>query len=137
MLSRLKSLFGRKTEAVSDPVPAVWPFDQPKNCGAITMRQVLSCEEPILLVSHDADDHGWQFIGSTDANVADGKLVCLEEAVRLDPSILPLADLPPGWQAVRNDRSEPWRRRPHPEDPSGQSAEPGSTDNSGASPLRV
>ena len=137
MFSWLKSLFGGKKETVSDPVPAVWPFDQPKNCGAITMRQVLSGEEPILLVSHDADDHGWQFIGSTDANVPDGKVICLESAVRLDPSILLVADLPPGWQAVRNDRNEPWRRRPHPEEPSHQSAEPDGTDNSGASPLRV
>lgn len=123
MLSRLKNLFGRKKEEVAAVLPAVWPFDQSKNCGVLTMRQVLSREEPILLVSHDADDHGWQFIGSTDANGADGKLICLEEAVRLDPSILSLADLPPGWQAVRNDASEPWRRRPHPEDPSDPTAE--------------
>jgi hypothetical protein len=42
-----------------------WPFDQPRNCTTITMRQVLEGAEPILLVGHDADDHAWQFIGTT------------------------------------------------------------------------
>jgi hypothetical protein len=79
-----------------------WPFDQPRNCATLTMRQVLDGSEPILLVSHDADDHGWQFIGSTDASVADGRVVSLEEMARLDPTILEVADLPPGWHAVRD-----------------------------------
>jgi hypothetical protein len=79
-----------------------WPFDQPRNCATMTMRQVLEREEPILLVSHDADDHEWQFIGTSDACVADGRIVCLEAIVELDPTVLEVADLPPGWQAVRD-----------------------------------
>jgi hypothetical protein len=78
------------------------PFDQPRNCATLTMRQVLDGSELILLVSHDADDHGWQFIGTTDASVEDGRVVCLEHMVRLDPTILEVADLPPGWHAVRD-----------------------------------
>src|SRR5262249_42258665 len=78
-----------------------WPFDQPRNCATFTMRQVLDGSEPILLVSHDADDHGWQFIGTSDVSMPDAKLVCLEEIVRLDPTVLEVADLPPGWQAIR------------------------------------
>ncbi len=80
------------------------------------MRQVLEGEEPILLVSHDEDDHGWQFIGSTDANVADGRVVCLEEMARLDGSVLEVADLPPGWQALREGPGAAWQRRRHPSD---------------------
>jgi hypothetical protein len=88
-----------------------WPFDQPRNCSTLTMRQILDGSEPILLVSHDADDHGWQFIGISDASVADGRLVCLEEIVRLDPTVLEVADLPPGWQAVRDEVGGQWSRR--------------------------
>jgi hypothetical protein len=91
-----------------------WPFDQPKNCTTVTMKQVLARDEPILLVSHDADDHGWQFIGSTDANVNDGRVVCLVEIVKLDPSVLAVADLPPGWQAIRTAVGNPWVRRARP-----------------------
>jgi hypothetical protein len=93
-----------------------WPFDQPGNCTTITMRQVLSGEEPILLVSHDADDHGWQFIGSSDACTADGRVVCLSHMLELDPSIREVSDLPPGWQAVREGPGHPWIRKIRPTD---------------------
>lgn len=98
---------------MSAGTPGPWPLDQPRNCAAITMRQVLDGSEPILLVSHDADDHGWQFIGTTDACVADGRVVCLEEMVRLDPTVLDVADLPAGWQALREGVGMPWVRRSH------------------------
>jgi hypothetical protein len=93
-----------------------WPFDQPRNCATMTMRQVLEGSEPILLVSHDADDHGWQFIGSSDAATADGRLVCLESMVRLDPTVMEVADLPPGWLAVRERVGGAWVRRKRPAD---------------------
>jgi hypothetical protein len=64
-----------------------WPFDQPRNCAVFTAREVLEREEPILRVTHDTDDHGWQFLGS-DARTEDAKIISLEEAVELDPSVL-------------------------------------------------
>lgn len=94
-----------------------WPFDQPRNCAVITMRQVLDGSEPILLVSHDADDHGWQFIGQSDAAIEDGRVVCLEGIAQLDPTVLEVADLTPGWQAVRTAVGEPWTRRLRPPEP--------------------
>lgn len=78
----------------------------------MTMRQVLDRSEPILLVAHNADDHSWQFIGSTDASVADGRVVGLEEIVRLDPTVVEVADLPPGWEAFRDGAGTTWMRRP-------------------------
>ena len=89
-----------------------WPFDQPPNCATFTMKQVIEEVEPILLAVHNADDHTWQFIGSTDANMKDAKLVCLSHIVELDPSVLELADLPPGWEATRESPGKPWIRRP-------------------------
>lgn len=98
-----------------DEVTEDWPFDQQRSCSTITMRQVLEGLEPILLVSHDADDEGWQFIGITSANVDDGRAVCLEEIVRLDPSVVEVADLAPGWQAVRERVGGRWTRRQRPQ----------------------
>ena len=95
---------------MSDP----WPFEQPRNCATFTMRQVMDGSEPILLVSHDADDHGWQFIGTSDASMEDAMLVTLESIVRRDPTVLEVADLPPGWQAVRTAVGEPWTRNENP-----------------------
>jgi len=92
-----------------------WPFDQRRNCAIFTMRQILEETESILLVSHDEDDHGWHFIGATDANMTDAKLVCLNEMVRIDPTVLEVADLPPGWQALRTGIGLPWVRRRRPQ----------------------
>ncbi len=44
-----------------------WPFDQPRNCASFVTREVMDRDEPnSVLVTHDSDDHGWQFIGSSD-----------------------------------------------------------------------
>ena len=93
-----------------------WPFDQPRNCTTVIMRQVLDGSEPILSVSHFADDHCWGFVGTTDANVADGRVVCLEHVLQLDPTIAEVADLEPGWDATRNVVGGPWLRHVSPPD---------------------
>jgi hypothetical protein len=87
-----------------------WPFDQPQNCATFVTREVMDREEPILLVTHDADDHGWQFIGSTDGTPENARIILLSNAVALDPSVLQLADLPVGWQAWRDSPDDPWVR---------------------------
>ena len=88
-----------------------WPFDQPRHCATFTVRQVMEGSEPILLVSHDEDDHGWQFVGRSAASVADAMMVALEEIVRHGPTVLEVADIEPGWQAVRDFIGGPWRRQ--------------------------
>lgn len=93
-----------------------WPFDQPPHCATITLRQILHEGASILHVTHDEDDHGWQFLGWEDANVDDGVVVCLAEMLRLDPSVREVADLPPGWHAWRAAKGEPWTREPNPSD---------------------
>ncbi|MDB5321103.1 MAG: hypothetical protein JWN40_2734, partial [Phycisphaerales bacterium] len=54
-----------------------WPFDQPRNCAVITLRSIVFGGAPILHVSHDADDRGWQFIGGGDAEESDAAVVAL------------------------------------------------------------
>jgi hypothetical protein len=92
-----------------------WPFDQPRNCAVLVTREVVDHEEPILHVTHDADDHGWQFIGSSDGTADNGRVIALHEAIELDPSVLQLADLPPGWHAWRDSPEDPWTREPDPD----------------------
>ena len=74
-----------------------------------TTREVLDGVEPILHVTHDSDDHGWQFLGR-DTCEHDAKIIALHEVVGFDPSILQLADLPPGWHAWRDSAEQPWTR---------------------------
>jgi hypothetical protein len=87
-----------------------WQFDQPRDCAVLVTREVLDRAEPILHVTHDADNHGWQFVGCSNGTVENGRVIAFHEAVELDPSILQLADLPIGWRAVRDSARSGWRR---------------------------
>ena len=87
-----------------------WPFDQPPNCAVITLPQIVHKTEPILYVAHGADDHGWQFLGSGDVREEDAAVVGLGEIAKLDPAILPVADLPRGWCAWRQSTDDEWIR---------------------------
>jgi len=87
-----------------------WPFDQAPSCAVITLRSILFDGKPILWVSHDADDYGWQFLDGCAVDKADAAVVSLGEIVRADPSLFEIADLPPGWNAWRESPSLPWQR---------------------------
>ena len=86
-----------------------WPFDQSRDAAAITVRAVLD-GAPILLVSHDADDDGWQFLDGDEVDVDRAVLISMARVVGLDPSVLEVADLLPGWTAWRSAPGEPWQR---------------------------
>ncbi|HEX8523879.1 MAG TPA: hypothetical protein VF669_16615 [Tepidisphaeraceae bacterium] len=87
-----------------------WPFDQGKRVAAITTRQVLKEGLPILRVMHYADDHDWAFVCGTTDVTEDGRVIAMEEALKLDPTLRTIADLPPGWTAWRNHVGAPWHR---------------------------
>jgi hypothetical protein len=89
-----------------------WPFDQPHSCASISLRSIVHEGAPILHVTHDSDDHGWQFLGLEHPSESDACVIALEEAIALDSTLLQLADLPPGWHAWRLTPASPWRRAP-------------------------
>ena len=87
-----------------------WPFDEAPDTACITTRLVLDEDAPILMVSHDEDDGGWQFLcGSTD-DPEDGRVIGLDCALDLDPGLAELADLPLGWKAWRDSPEHEWDR---------------------------
>ena len=86
-----------------------WPFEDPPNTASITTRQVLD-GSPILHVTHDADDGGWQFLCGTTEDPADARVVGLGRMFARDPSLGELADLPEGWRAWRAAPGRVWER---------------------------
>lgn len=92
----------------------VWPFSDPPNVATITTKKVLDEGHPILLVTHDEDDGGWQFLCGTTNDPEDGRVVGLDCIYNLDPSIAQLSDLPLGWRAYRDTAESPWQREEHP-----------------------
>ncbi len=93
-------------------IPTPWPFDHPPGTGVLTQRQIIAQCAPILHVSHDLADHGWQFLGWDDARIEDAMLVSFSRIVNLDATLLQLADLPPGWHAWRRTIADAWERTP-------------------------
>ena len=71
---------------------ATWKFDQAPNCAVITLRGIIERCEPVLHVTHDEDDHGWQFLGAGTSLEAETRIVSLEEMLNLDPTLRDLAD---------------------------------------------
>src|SRR4051812_5693659 len=98
--------FGAKSEPE-------WPFDQPPNCLAFSLRSIVFDGQPILYVTHDEDDHGWQFLDGKTPDMANAAVVSLSNIVKLDPSVLAVADLPPGWRAWRDSADADWKRGPN------------------------
>ena len=99
-------------------IPADWPFDQAPNVAALTTVNVLEHGAPILVVQHYEDDESWAFLcGTTNAD-GDARVIGMLTALRLDPTLREIADLPPGWRANRVARGAPWRRIPQPSPPS-------------------
>jgi hypothetical protein len=89
-----------------------WPFESATNTASITTRQVLEAGAPILRVSHDADDGGWQFLCGTTDDPADARVVGLGSMYARDASLGEIADLPEGWLAWRAGAGLPWHRSP-------------------------
>lgn len=92
-----------------------WPFDQAPNVAAISDTAVVEGNAPILLVVHYSDDHSWAFLSGRQFTTDQGKIIGMGTALRLDPTLSSVADLPPGWTATRNLVGSQWLRHPDPE----------------------
>jgi hypothetical protein len=87
-----------------------WPFDQPRICAVIALRSIMFGREPILHITHDADDHGWQFLRINTPDVQDAAVVSLQEVVERDGTLFEIGDLPPGWHAWGASKEGAWQR---------------------------
>jgi hypothetical protein len=88
-------------------------FDLTPNCAVFTLYSIVKGRAPVLHVTHDAGDHGWQFLGSETPSEADAMIVGLAEMLAIDPTLEALADLPVGWHAWREHGGDTWTRGLH------------------------
>lgn len=85
-----------------------WPFTDPQDVAAICCIHVLQ-DRPVLRVTHDEDDGGWQILCGGTHTDSDAKLVCLGCMVQREPALLQLSQLPLGWCANRESPASPWQ----------------------------
>jgi hypothetical protein len=87
-----------------------WPFAEPETTEVITLERIVRGASPVLLVTHDEDDGGWQFLDGGQVFEDEAVVVLLGEIVQLDPALLELADLPRGHYAWRPGGGRGWTR---------------------------
>jgi hypothetical protein len=78
-----------------------WPFELPKNAAIFTVRHVLEENRPLVYVAHT--ESGWDALpdGGPFDPIDDGCFICLACLVERNPSLVEVASLPLGWEAVR------------------------------------
>lgn len=84
-------------------------FSDPKNTACIACNHVVYKRFPILHVSHDEEDGGWQFLcGVNSHTTGDAVVLLLEEAAEIDPSLNSIAYLEQGFEAKRETVNGNW-----------------------------
>lgn len=83
-------------------------FNEDQNVAVLTTKFVLLEEEPITYVYHYEEDGMWEFVGNTEANETEYKVIFLDEIIMHDPSVLEVADLKLGTYAYREQVGEKW-----------------------------
>lgn len=85
-------------------------FNEEMNIAVFTTRFVYREGRAILSVFHHEEDGAWEFI-SDDAckDDSDYLVIALEKIIKLDPTVLEIADLPLDWCAHRDSPDLPWQ----------------------------
>ncbi|MES2889635.1 MAG: hypothetical protein V4739_16700 [Pseudomonadota bacterium] len=68
----------------------------------------MAAGKPILYVSHDEDDYGWQFLEGADQELEDLTIIGLAHILEIDPEMEKLAQLEPGYHATRVTQRSAW-----------------------------
>jgi hypothetical protein len=85
-----------------------WNFADPPQTRALFSQSVQNDEEPITYATRD--DGEWLFLGDQMTDGAGPVRSRLSRALRKDPTLADLADLPVGWCATRSIVGAPWER---------------------------
>lgn len=83
--------------------------DDPKT-AVFTTKYVVDQKKVITYVSHDAEDGAWQFLSdeAIEDYVTVARVISLEQVIKLDPTLLEVADLPLGYFAERKSKKDKW-----------------------------
>jgi len=76
----------------------------------ITTELIATGKSSILWVVHDEGHGGWQLYDGGDVSNQRPFVLPKSEALRLDPTLLEIIDLPVGWEAHRCEKGAEWKR---------------------------
>jgi hypothetical protein len=85
-------------------------FKEPLNTAVFTTKYVTEENKEITYVTHDLEDGAWQFFSEDKfedfGKVA--KILSLSQIIKIDKTVLEIADLPLGYYAIRKSKKENW-----------------------------
>ena len=76
----------------------------------ITTELIATGKSSVLWVVHDEGHGGWQLYDGGDVSNLRPVVLPKSEALRLDPTLLEVTDLPVGWEARRSEKGAAWVR---------------------------
>lgn len=77
----------------------------------VTTEAIAKGKTQILLVIHEKGHGGWQLHDGTDVSSQKPFILPKDEALRVDPTLREVTDLPVGWKASRSRKGAPWLRQ--------------------------
>lgn len=85
-------------------------FNEADNTAVFTTTFVIRSKKDITYVTHEKEDRAWQFFSNDNFdNFEDVAMVVgLGEILKIDGTLLDLADLPEGFSAKRNFKGDKW-----------------------------
>jgi hypothetical protein len=84
--------------------------DRKRVFGAKTCSHVLDDDRSILLVSRELDGEVLALCGGEEDSPEAMRDIELDKLIDFDPTLIPLADLPDGWAALRESPEQQWSR---------------------------
>ncbi len=86
-------------------------FQEDGRTAVFTTKFVLFDKNDITYVTHDEDDGAWQFFSDDHFDNFEevAKVFALEEIIKMDNTLLDLADMPEGFFAVRKFKGDKWK----------------------------
>ncbi len=86
-----------------------WDFDQAPNVACIATPYVMA-GEAVLVVTHYDDDGSWAFLDGGTPDPESAMVVTMSAVLDRHPDLHSIADLPPGWTAIRQTAEGAWSR---------------------------
>ncbi|HEV3412107.1 MAG TPA: hypothetical protein VG101_06500 [Puia sp.] len=85
-------------------------FKEPDNTAVFTTKFVVVDKKDITIVYHEIDDGAWQFFSNDHFDDFEqvAMIVGLGELLKIDKSLLELADMQRGYYARREAKDTPW-----------------------------
>lgn len=83
-------------------------FNESFKTIVFTSKYVLSEGSTIVYIAHH-DDGIWEFLGKEIVSESEIRLVSLAQIIKIDPTVLEIADMPVEFNAIRESKHFDWK----------------------------